>query len=85
MSEKVTPLKLIGFSTEVEEGPVELLLQTDRGAFNLEIPQEQLSKLVYALRFIEYAQEPLRKNRLQRQSARVGLAAKSPSKKSKGK
>ena len=52
MAETVTTLKLNGFSIEVKEGPVELLMQTDKGPFSVEIPTAQLSKLVYALHFV---------------------------------
>jgi hypothetical protein len=68
MAEKTTNLKLDGFSIEVEEGPVTLLMQTDKGAFSVSISQEQLSELVYALRFALYAQEPLKKKRERKQS-----------------
>jgi len=46
MAEKITNLKLDGFSLEVEEGPASLLMQIDKGAFSVEIGQEQLSQLV---------------------------------------
>jgi len=72
MVEMITRLKLTGFSIEVKESPIELLLQTDKGPFNLEIPEAQLSKLVYALRFVQYAEEPLRKTRQKRQSKSSG-------------
>jgi hypothetical protein len=36
---KVTNLKLIGFSIEVETPPVTLLLETDKGPFSLENPK----------------------------------------------
>jgi hypothetical protein len=68
MGEKITNLKLTGFSIEVEEGPATLLMQTDKGAFSVEIAEEQLSQLVYALRFVLYAEEPLRKKRERKQS-----------------
>jgi hypothetical protein len=68
MAEKTTNLKLDGFSIEVEEGPAKLLMQTDKGAFSVEIGQEQLSELVYALRFVLYAQEPLKEKRERKQS-----------------
>jgi hypothetical protein len=61
MAEKLTKLKLNGFSIEVEEGPATLLMQTDKGPFSVEISREQLPQLVYALRFVLYAEEPLRK------------------------
>jgi hypothetical protein len=67
MAEKITKLKLDGFSIEVEEGPATLLMQTDKGAFSVSISQEQLSELVYALRFVAYAQEPLKKKRERKQ------------------
>ena len=72
MVEMITRLKLTGFSIEVKESPIELLLQTDKGPFNVEIPEPQLSKLVYALRFVQYAEEPLRKRRQKRQSKSSG-------------
>jgi hypothetical protein len=68
MAETVTDLKLIGFSIEVDDDPIELLLQTDMGAFKVEIPKAQLSNLVYALRFILDAEEPLRAKRERKQS-----------------
>jgi hypothetical protein len=34
MAETVTTLKFMGFSIEVKEGPVELLMQTDKGPVN---------------------------------------------------
>ena len=68
MAEKTTNLKLDGFSIEVEEGPAKLLMQTDKGSFSVEIGQEQLSELVYALRFVLYAQEPLKEKRERKQS-----------------
>jgi hypothetical protein len=58
---KTTNLKLDGFSIEVQEGPATLLMQTDKGAFSVEMSEDQLSQLAYALRFVLYAQEPLRK------------------------
>ena len=67
MTEKTTNLKLNGFSIEVEEDPVTLLMQTDQGSFSVEIPKAQLAELIYALRFVSYAQEPLRKKRERRQ------------------
>jgi hypothetical protein len=75
MVEKTTNLKLDGFSIEVEEGPATLLMQTDRGAFSVEMSEDQLSQLVYALRFVLYAQEPLRKRREKRQSEAQTLYA----------
>jgi hypothetical protein len=87
MAEKITNLRLNGFSIEVTEDPVTLLMQTDKGPFSIEIPKAQLSKLVYALRFVLYAEEPLRKKREIKQSGARGLyaSAKKPSKKLKGK
>jgi hypothetical protein len=41
-------------------------MQTDKGAFSVEISEDQLPQLVYALRFVLYAQEPLRKKREKR-------------------
>jgi hypothetical protein len=75
MVEKTTNLKLDGFSIEVEEGPATLLMQTDRGAFSVEMSEDQLSQLVYALRFVLYAQEPLKKRREKRQSEAQTLYA----------
>jgi hypothetical protein len=75
MIDKTTNLKLDGFSIEVEEGPATLLMQTDKGAFSVEMSEDQLSQLVYALRFVLYAQEPLRKKRERRQSERQTLYA----------
>jgi hypothetical protein len=66
--ETVTDLKLIGFSIEVDDDPIELLMQTDKGAFKVEIPKAQLSNLVYALRFVLDAEEPLRAKREKKQS-----------------
>ena len=43
MPETVRTLKLIGFSIEIKEGPVEMLMQTDKGPFSVEIPTAQLS------------------------------------------
>jgi len=86
MVEKTTNLKLDGFSIEVEEGPATLLMQTDKGAFSVEISEDQLPQLVYALRFVLYAQEPLRKRREKRQSEGQTLYASTirRSKKPKG-
>jgi hypothetical protein len=61
-------IKLNGFSIEVEEGPAILLMQTDKGPFSVEIAKEQLAQLVYALRFVFYAEEPLRRKRETKQS-----------------
>jgi len=82
MAETVTTLKLMGFSIEVKEGPVELLMQTDKGPFSVGIPAAQLSKLVYALRFVLYAEEPLKKKRERKLSGTQGLyaSAKKPKK-----
>jgi hypothetical protein len=63
MAATVTDLKLIGFSIEVDDDPIELLMQTDKGAFKVEISKAQLSNLVYALRFVLYADEPLEAKR----------------------
>jgi len=68
MTEEISNLKLIGFSIEVETDPVTLLLQTDKGPFSVEIPKTQLSDLVYALRIVSYADEPLREKRLRKQA-----------------
>ena len=75
-------MKLIGFSIEVKEGPIELLMQTDKGPFSVEIPTAQLSKLVYALRFVLYAEEPLKKKQERKLSRTQGLyaSAKKPKK-----
>ena len=75
-------MKLIGFSIEVKEGPVELLMETDKGPFSVEIPTAQLSKLVYALRFVLYAEEPLKKKRERKLSETQALyaSAKKPKK-----
>ena len=67
MKDEVTNVKLTGFSIEVEIDPVTLLLETDKGPFSLEIPKNQLEKLVYALRFVLYAYEPLQKKRRKKQ------------------
>ena len=87
MTDTVTTLKLIGFSIEVRDGPLELLMQTDKGPFNVEISEDQLSKLTYALRFVQYAEEPLRKKRERKHSGPSGLFAspKRTSKRSKRK
>ena len=69
VANEVTNLKLTGFSIEVDIDPVTLLLETDKGPFRLEIPKNQLEKLVYALRFVLYAYEPLQKTRLKKQRA----------------
>jgi hypothetical protein len=60
---EVTKLTLKGFSIEVETEPVTLMLETDKGPFSVEITGDQLSKLVYALRFVLYAEEPLQHKR----------------------
>ena len=75
MAEKITNLKLDGFSLEVEEGSATLLMQTDKGAFSVEIGQEQLSQFVYALRFVLYDQEPLKEKRERKQSESQRLCA----------
>src|SRR5262245_11354238 len=62
----LTNLKLIGFSIEVETPPVTLLLETDKGRFNVEISKAQLDKLSYACRFVDYAEEPLQRKRLRK-------------------
>jgi hypothetical protein len=87
MTDSVTSLKLIGFSVEVKGGPVELLMQTDKGALSVQISEDQLSKLIYALRFVQYAEEPLRKKRERKHSGPSGLLAsvKRTSKRSKRK
>jgi hypothetical protein len=77
MAEKVTSLKLTGFEIAVEDDPVTLLLQTDKGSFSVEMTRGQLGKLVYALRFIRDAEEPLRRRRQRRQTERLlGFSAK---------
>jgi hypothetical protein len=68
ITEEITKLKLTGFSIEVATDPVTLLLQTDRGPFSVEIPKTQLSSLIYALRFVAYADEPLQRKRLRKQA-----------------
>ena len=69
---EITNLKLIGFSIEVETPPVILLLETDKGPFSLGIPEAQLDKLVYALRFVDYAQEPLQERLRKKEEAAKG-------------
>ena len=69
MAEKTTSLKLTGFEIEVEDDPIILLLQTDKGPFSVEIPKTELPKLIYALRFVQYAEEPLRKRRERKEAA----------------
>ena len=71
MAEKVTSLKLTGFEIEVEDDPVTLLLQTDKGPFSVEMRRNQLEKLVYALSFVREAEEPLRRRRERRQARRL--------------
>jgi len=66
---EATKLTLKGFSIEVETEPVVLMLETDKGPFSLEITGDQLSKLVYALRFVLYAEEPLQRKQ-QKQAER---------------
>jgi hypothetical protein len=84
MTEEITKLKLIGFSIEVETDPVTLLLQTDRGPFSVEIPKTQLSNLTYALRFVAYADEPLRRKRLRKEAEGGQLYASAGEPKEKG-
>ena len=62
-TQEVTKLILNGFSIEVDTEPVTLMLETDKGSFSVEITGNQLSKLVYALRFVLYAEEPLQRKR----------------------
>jgi hypothetical protein len=69
---EVTNLKLIGFSIEVETPPVTLLLETDKGPFSLEIPKVHLDNLVYALRFVDYAEEPLQERLRKKEEADKG-------------
>jgi hypothetical protein len=52
ITEEATDLKLISFAIEVETDPVTLPMQTDKGPFSVEIPKDQLSHLVYALRLV---------------------------------
>jgi hypothetical protein len=82
-----TSLKLTGFEIEVDDELVVLLMQTDKGPFSVEIPQAQLSKLIYALRFVQYAGEPLRERRARTQASAQPLRAsmQKPAKKPKGK
>ena len=68
MTEEITNLKLTGFSIEVETDPITLQLQTDKGPFSIEISKTQLEKLVYALRFVLYAEEPLQRKRLSKEA-----------------
>jgi hypothetical protein len=63
ITEEITKLTLKGFSIEVETEPLTLVLQTDKGPFSVAITSDQLSKLVYALRFVLYAEEPLQRKR----------------------
>ena len=74
-TEETIHLKLISFSIEVETAPVTLQMQTDKGAFNVEIPKSELSNLVYALQIVSYADEPLRKKQLKRQAEAKRLNA----------
>jgi hypothetical protein len=67
-SEDITTLRLIGFSIEVKTDPVTLTMQTDKGPYNVEIPKTELTNLVYALQVVSYADEPLQKKQLKRQS-----------------
>lgn len=83
-TEEATHLKLISFSIEVETDPITLLMQTDKGPFGVEVPKDQLSHLVYALRFVLYADEPLREKRLRRQAEAGRLYASAGSPKEKG-
>ena len=83
-TEEITNLKLVGFSIEVETDPVTLLMQTDKGPFSVEIPKDQLSHLVYALRFVLYADEALREKRPRRQAEAGRLYASAGSLKEKG-
>jgi len=46
-----------------------------KGAFSVEIGQEQLSQFVYALRFVLYDQEPLKEKRERKQSESQRLCA----------
>jgi hypothetical protein len=66
ITKDITNLRLIGFSIEVETPPVTLLLKTDKGPLRLEIPKAQLDNLVCALRFVDYAEEPLQRKRLKK-------------------
>ena len=68
MTEELTNLKLMGFSIEVETDPITLQLQTDKGPFSVEISKTQLAKLVYALRSVLYAEEPLQRKRLRKEA-----------------
>ena len=72
ITEDITNLKLIGFSIEVETPPVTLLLETDQGPYSLEIPKAQLDNLVYAFRFVDYAEEPLRERLRKKEEASKG-------------
>ena len=63
-----TNLKLMGFSIEVEIKPITLVLETDKGPFSLEMTGSQLAKLSYALRFVDYAEEPLQRKQLKKQA-----------------
>jgi hypothetical protein len=77
ITEDITNLKLIGFSIEVETPPVTLRLETDQGPFSLEIPKAQLDKLVYAFRFVDYAEEPLRERLRKKEEASKGKRPRS--------
>jgi len=83
MAEEITNLKLLGFSIEVETDPVTLLMQTDKGPFNVEIRKTELSNLVNGLQIVSYADEPLREKRLRRQAEarRVNASAGNPNEK----
>jgi hypothetical protein len=83
MAEKVTSLKLTGFEIAVEDDPVTLLLQTDKGPFSVEMTRGQLGKLVYALRFVRDAEEPLRRRRQKRQTGRLLASARKSAKEPK--
>jgi hypothetical protein len=72
VTKDITSLKLIGFSIEVETPPVTLLLETDKGPFSLEIPKAHLDNLVYALRFVDYAEEPLQERLRKKEEAAKG-------------
>jgi hypothetical protein len=77
ITKNITNLKLIGFSIEVETPPVTLLLETDKGPYSLEIPRAQLDNLVYALRFVAYAEEPLQERLRKQEEAAKGKAPRS--------
>ena len=85
VSHQITKLILKGFSIEVDTEPVTLMLETDKGWFSVEIAGDQLSKLVYALRFVLYAEEPLRRRQKQEEggtrAARLMTSASQPQRK----